>query len=114
MELLIWEGTQNSTTQPPYLVAPSSVWRVEFNLARHGPPSPATEGKWEDALNWESGTVELNEISDVRGIVTKARDNADGYDQYVTSYGVSYSMDCVIWRTIDNFDGIDTDLPVFI
>ncbi|XP_052769424.1 lactadherin-like [Mya arenaria] len=105
-----------STVQDFQLTASSSwsethgPWRARLNSTYHIADGEMIRGCWAAETNDKHQyiQVELNEISDVRGIVTKARDNADGYDQYVTSYGVSYSMDCVIWRTIDNFDGIDT------
>ncbi|WAQ95470.1 HMCT-like protein [Mya arenaria] len=46
-------------------------------------------------------------LSEVRGIVTKARDNADGYNQYVTSYRVLYSIDCERFQAVENPGGTD-------
>lgn len=91
----------------------SSFWAND--LAGHGPPN-ARMGRTHTVSNWSAGSnvpnqwlqVDLGVSSIIRAIGTKGRSR--DWDQWVTSYRLSYSDDAVNWRTYQQ-NGADVTFP---
>ncbi|XP_052769413.1 lactadherin-like [Mya arenaria] len=98
----------SASSHLPSVAGDGGPWRARLNSTRHTEDGATKYGGWVAATNDQQQYIQVKlRLSEVRGIVTKARDNADGYNQYVTSYRVLYSIDCERFQAVENPGGTD-------